>query len=93
MRRRVDLRWRVQPDEIQRLQTGQLNLLRRAAPLLKPGGNLIYSTCSLEPEENAEVAKQFLGEHTDFKLELERELLPFVDGVDGTFVARLGKML
>ena len=64
-------------------------MLRRAAPRLKPGGILVYSTCSLEPEENQEVVKQFLEERKDFKLESERELLPFGDGVDGAFVARL----
>jgi 16S rRNA (cytosine967-C5)-methyltransferase len=89
MRRRVDLRWRIQPEEIERLHTAQLNLLIQAASKLKPGGVLIYSTCSLEPEENQEVVKQFLHEHANFKLESERELLPFRDNVDGAFVARL----
>ncbi len=89
MRRRVDLRWRIAPEEISRLQTTQLNLLDRAALQLKPGGVLVYSTCSLEPEENSEVVKRFLSDHAGFKLESERELLPFVDGVDGAFVARL----
>jgi 16S rRNA (cytosine967-C5)-methyltransferase len=89
MRRRVDLRWRIRAEEIARLRKGQLDLLRRAAPLLKPGGVLIYSTCSLEPEENREVVKMFLTENAGFKLEHERELVPFADGVDGAFVARL----
>jgi 16S rRNA (cytosine967-C5)-methyltransferase len=89
MRRRVDLRWRIRPEEIERLRTEQLELLRQAAPRLKPGGTMIYSTCSLEPEENTEVVKQFLAEQPQFKLELERELLPFVDGVDGAYVAKL----
>ena len=89
MRRRVDLRWRVRFDEIKRLRTSQLALLRQAAAILKPGGILVYSTCSLEAEENREVVKQFLSEHTDFELERERELLPFADGVDGAYVARL----
>jgi len=89
MRRRVDLRWRVRPEEIERLRTEQLELLRQAAPRLKPGGTLVYSTCSLEPEENGEVVKQFLAEHPQFKLEQERELLPFVEGVDGAYVAKL----
>jgi 16S rRNA (cytosine967-C5)-methyltransferase len=87
MRRRVDLRWRIRPEEIERLRAGQLELLRQAAPRLKPGGRLVYSTCSLEVDENAEVVKQFLSEHPRFKLEKERELLPFVDGVDGAYVA------
>ena len=89
MRRRVDLRWRIRPGEIGRLRATQSELLRQAASLLKQGGTLVYSTCSLEPEENGEVVNEFLGGHTDFTLERTRELLPFVEGVDGTYVARL----
>jgi 16S rRNA (cytosine967-C5)-methyltransferase len=89
MRRRVDLRWRISPEEILRLRQTQLDLLKLAATKLKPGGVLIYSTCSLEPEENSEVVKEFLREHKSFKLETERQLLPFADNVDGAYVARL----
>jgi len=91
MRRRVDSRWRIQPEEILRLQQTQLALLEQAAARLKSGGVLVYSTCSLEPEENQEVVNRFLYKHTEFKLESERELLPFVDNVDGAFVAALVK--
>ncbi len=91
MRRRVDLRWRVSAEEIKRLRIAQRDLLNQAAPLVKPGGVLVYSTCSLEPEENSGVVKEFLAANADFKLERERELIPFVDGVDGAFVARLVK--
>jgi 16S rRNA (cytosine967-C5)-methyltransferase len=89
MRRRIELRWRIRPEEIERLRKAQLELLAQAAPRVKPGGVLVYSTCSLEPEENAGVVQQFLAEHPDFKLEHERELIPFADGVDGAYVARL----
>jgi len=89
MRRRIDLRWRIQPEEIERLRTEQLAVLAQAAPRLKPGGTLVYSTCSLEPEENTEVVKQFIAAHPQFKLEQERELLPFADAVDGAYVAKL----
>jgi 16S rRNA (cytosine967-C5)-methyltransferase len=85
MRRRVDLRWRIRLEEIERLRSLQLELLREAAALLKPDGVLVYSTCSLEPEENVEVAKEFLANHREFKLESERDLLPFTDGVDGAY--------
>jgi 16S rRNA (cytosine967-C5)-methyltransferase len=89
MRRRIDLRWRIRPDQIERLRAAQLELLRSAAPRLKPGGTLVYSTCSLEPEENAEIVKQFLSEHPQFKLQTERELLPFIEGVDGAYVTKI----
>jgi len=88
MRRRVDLRWRIRPEEIERLRTVQLELINEAASILKPNGVLVYSTCSLEPEENGEVAKEFLASHSSFSLEFERELLPFADGVDGAYVAK-----
>ncbi len=92
MRRRVDLRWRIRPEEIERLRADQLGLLRQAAAQLKTGGTLVYSTCSLEPEENEGVVKEFLGLEKWFRLESQRELLPFVDGTDGAFVARIVKI-
>jgi 16S rRNA (cytosine967-C5)-methyltransferase len=92
LRRRVDLRWRVSLEEISRLQQAQLELLQLAAPKLKSGGALVYSTCSLEPEENTVVVQEFLRAHPGFKLESERELLPFTDNVDGAFVARFKKL-
>jgi 16S rRNA (cytosine967-C5)-methyltransferase len=88
IRRRVDLRWRLASEEIARLAAAQLRLLRSAAFQVKPGGVLIYSTCSLEPEENQHVTATFLVENPFFKLEAERELNPDVDEVDGAYVAR-----
>jgi 16S rRNA (cytosine967-C5)-methyltransferase len=89
LRRRVDLRWRISPAEISRLHQTQLDLLRLAATKLQHGGVLVYSTCSLEPEENSEVVKEFFATQPRFKLETERGLLPFADNVDGAYIARL----
>ena len=89
MRRRVDLRWRIRADEIERLRATQLELLHHAAARLKSGGILVYSTCSLEPEENCDVVQEVFSQQAGVRLERERELLPFADGVDGAFVARI----
>ena len=89
LRRRVDLRWRIQEKEIGRLVRAQRNLLEAAARQLKRGGTLIYSTCSLEPEENESLIAGFIAQRSDFRLEESRWLLPFRDGVDGAYVARL----
>jgi len=89
MRRRVELRWRIQPAEVRRLSELQLALLQQAAQRVKPGGVLVYSTCSLEPEENGAVMKRFVEATPGAALESERELTPINDGVDGAYVARL----
>lgn len=91
MRRRVDLRWRIRPEEIERLRAVQLGLLVQAARLLKPRGTMVYSTCSLEPEENDSVVNEFLAKNPGFTIETRRELLPFADHADGAFVSRLAR--
>ena len=69
----------------------QLALLEEAAGHLKAGGILVYSTCSLETEENEYVTRDFLEGNANFKLERQRQLLPFTEGVDGAYVARMRK--
>jgi 16S rRNA (cytosine967-C5)-methyltransferase len=89
MRRRVDVRWRLTPADFGRMQERQLAIVRAVLPLLKPGGVLVYSTCSLEPEENEKVVRRMLAEMPVLRLEAERHSLPFRDGFDGAFAARL----
>lgn len=89
LRRRVDLRWRVTPEEFTRLQGEQAGVLRRAAAFVKPGGVLVYSTCSLEPEENGGIVDAFLQENPAFTLEESGDVLPMRDGFDGAYAARL----
>jgi 16S rRNA (cytosine967-C5)-methyltransferase len=88
LRRRADLRWRLNEEEIGRLATLQEKLLDSAAKFTKRGGILVYSTCSLEPEENDGVVETFLASHKEFAPETTRSLFPPRDGVDGAFVTR-----
>lgn len=87
--RRLELRHRIRPEEVLRLQAEQLEILAHAAPLLKPGGILVYSTCSVEQEENQDVVRLFLERHPDYSLAVERVLLPGAGDHDGAYVAEL----
>jgi 16S rRNA (cytosine967-C5)-methyltransferase len=89
MRRRVDLRWRLRRIDFSRMQQRQLEIVRALIPLLKPKGGLVYSTCSLEPEENEEIVRRISAETPILHLEAERISLPFRDGFDGAYAARL----
>ncbi|MFT4587922.1 MAG: 16S rRNA (cytosine967-C5)-methyltransferase [Candidatus Binatia bacterium] len=89
IRRRVDARWRAGEKEIAELREIQLQLLKKAAKWIKPGGRIVYSTCSLEPEENRGVIAEFLKRHRKFRLDSDRQLLPFDDQVDGGYSAVL----
>jgi len=89
MRRRPDLRWRLRRTDFDRMQRLQIEIVRALIPFLKPNGVLVYSTCSLEPEENEEVVRRSLAEMPILRLEAERSSLPFRDGFDGAYAARL----
>ncbi len=69
MARHPDARWRVTARTIARAAERQRALIAAAARLVKPGGLLIYATCSLEPEENSDIVNEFLAGHADFSRE------------------------
>jgi 16S rRNA (cytosine967-C5)-methyltransferase len=89
MRRRIDVRWRLRPEDFSRMSNEQLIISRAVLRLLKPGGILVYSTCSLEREENEQVVRRLLSELPALALEGEKGSLPFRDGFDGAFAAEL----
>jgi 16S rRNA (cytosine967-C5)-methyltransferase len=88
IRRRVDVRWRLTDEDFIRMPAQQFALLRRTATLLKPGGTLVYSTCSLEAEENDRVVERAIAEIPSLRFIESRRTLPFVDAVDGAFAAK-----
>lgn len=91
LRRRVEARWRLRERELKKLQRIQVDLLRSACRVLKRGGVLVYSTCSIEREENQDVIEEFLRGGQDLELEEERSFLPRARGGDGGYAARLIK--
>ena len=88
-RRRVDARWRLKADHFPPLLEIQRKILDNALTCLKPGGRLVYSTCSIEPDENDGQISAFLQEHPELELKKSHQLLPFKDGIDGAFAALL----
>ena len=89
LRRRPDARWNWSEEKLAALVKLQAEILDACAPRVAPGGLLVYSTCSNEPEENGAQVTAFLARHPDFSLEESRESLPFESGTDGAFAARL----
>jgi 16S rRNA (cytosine967-C5)-methyltransferase len=102
-RRHPDARWRLKPSDMAVMPALQRQILRAASQVVKPGGLLVYSTCSLEPEENDGPVDEFLASHPDWTLEPppagavpdaaldggRLRVLPQRHGVDGAFAARL----
>ena len=88
LRRRPDARWNWSVEKLEALVKLQAEILDQVEPLVGPGGTLVYSTCSNEPEENLEQVNAFLVRHPDFKLDVTRESVPFESGHDGAFAAR-----
>lgn len=89
MRRRVDVRWRLTEEEFQRMVHLQRALIRRCLPLLKLGGSLVYSTCSIDREENEAQVEWAVGTFSGLACERKEARVPHLDGVDGAFAAVL----
>ena len=89
IRRRPDVRWRLNASHIAQLADLQRQILDAAVAHVKPGGRLVYSTCSNEPEENAEQITAFLAAHPDFTEAALRESVPFETEHDGAFACAL----
>ncbi len=104
IRRNPSLKWSIREEDVARYARRQLELLNDYAPLVRPGGRMVYSTCSLFRAENEEVVKKFLGANADFRSMACSDaipwpvetgagkgvtLLPHRHGTDGFFIASL----
>jgi len=102
--KKPDIKWRRSLDDVRKMSVQQLEILNHAALLVKPGGHIVYSTCTIEPEENSEVVLNFLKANQEFELEPAQGFLPsevcsegFMQTFphkhrcDGAFAARLKK--
>lgn len=89
--RRVEVRRRLQPETFAELAHTQTSLLEQALGLVHPKGEVLYSTCSIEPEENGELVRAVTAAAEDWKLREDRLTLPAVPAHDGGYWARLGR--
>lgn len=103
---RADARWRKKTDDIKELSDLQIKILKNASQQLKTGGVLVYSTCSIEPEENSNLINEFLKQHNNFRLEKilsykdfndknmpgALQLLQSKHNLDGFYLAKIKKL-
>ena len=105
LREHPEIRWRLRPDDFARMAVVQARMLEQAATLVRPQGAIVYSVCSLAPEEGPGVVEEFLARHPQFKVDMPTALREPLDGLidasgylrtrpdrgglDGFFAARL----
>lgn len=107
LRQHPEIRWRRRPDDLEDLARRQASILEKAASMVKPGGRLVYSTCTIVRIENEEVVDAFLAAHPEFSRDTRDALpvsiaarcdedgtlrtFPHRDGIDGFFAVRMTK--
>ncbi len=89
LRRRIDARWRLRPKDFTELQAIQLKILENALICLKPGGRIVYSTCSIDAEENQLLIKTCIAKHPKLQLVSDLQILPQTHQTDGAYAAEL----
>lgn len=91
LRRNPDSKWKLNPQSMSDLRDLQAQIIQDYSSMLKPGGRMVYSTCSILPSENQHQVQKFLQDHPEFKLLKQRTIYPVLDGYDGFFMALLEK--
>jgi 16S rRNA (cytosine967-C5)-methyltransferase len=93
LRRNPDAKWKMQPDFLEKVTATQKQLLADYSKIVKPGGKLVYATCSILPQENDEQVSTFLAsdEGQGFSFVKERKIYASVEGYDGFYMALMEK--
>ncbi|WP_139856407.1 RsmB/NOP family class I SAM-dependent RNA methyltransferase [Aequorivita sinensis] len=93
LRRNPDAKWKLQPEFLDKIRATQKDLLESYSRMVKPGGDLVYATCSILPSENELQVKAFLASEAgkDFTLLNEERILPSKSGYDGFYISLLQK--
>ncbi|HZF99574.1 MAG TPA: methyltransferase domain-containing protein, partial [Chitinophagales bacterium] len=89
LRRNPDAKWKLSPETIEKVKNLQSDLLQRYASMAKPGGKIVYATCSILPSENEKQVEKFLANNKDqYTLEDQKHIMPS-EGFDGFYMARI----
>jgi len=91
IRRKPEIKYKKKTSEMERLQEKQLEILSASSMYVKQGGTLVYSTCTINTDENQKVVAEFLEKNPSFKKEEAIQLMPNVNGTDGFFICKMKK--
>ena len=92
LRRNPDAKWKLTPEFIDSVTQTQAEILSSYSCILKPGGRMVYSTCSVLPRENGLQVERFLAENGGYRLVEEHSLLASRDGYDGFYMALIERV-
>ena len=92
LRRDPDAKWKLTKEFIEEVKKTQSSILDSYCKMLRPGGKMVYATCSILPSENQNQISTFLNKHKEFILEEEKTIWPHQFGFDGFYMARLKKI-
>ncbi|MHB1197093.1 MAG: RsmB/NOP family class I SAM-dependent RNA methyltransferase [Lutibacter sp.] len=92
LRRNPDSKWKLEPEFVENIIKTQAEILENYSQLVKPGGKLVYATCSIFPSENEKQVHGFLKNHPEFQFEKEHKVSPAKSGFDGFYMALMKRV-